>query len=125
MNVEEPVGVAVSVTVVPAPNAPIHGVGATHGELKPAGELVTVPNPAPLNVTVRAGFVAPPLPEKQITFPVIDPVTIAPDEEIPPTLVFVFMVAVTKVVPQVTPVAVSNPVELIVIIWLAVENHVT
>jgi hypothetical protein len=103
----------------------MHGVGAVHGRANPAGELVTVPNPAPLNVTVRAGFVAPPFPEKQITFPVIDPVTTAPDEEIPPALLFVFKVAFTRVLPQVAPVAVKRPAALIVIIWVAVDDHVT
>ena len=89
LNVDEPVGAAVSITVVPAPNCPTQDVGATHGRLKPAGEMVTVPKPAPAKVTVRVGFWVPPLPEKQITFPVIEPVTIVPEEEIPPALVFV------------------------------------
>src|SRR5215472_9595603 len=81
-NVDKPVGVAVSITVVPAANCPMHDVGATQGRAKPAGELVTVPKPPPAKVTVRVGFEVPPLPEKQITLPVMEPVTTAPPEEI-------------------------------------------
>ena len=86
LNVDEGEGAAVSITVLPAANSPRHDAGAPQGRAKPAGELVTVPNPAPTKVTVR---VTDPLVTKQITFPVIDPVTTAPEEEIPPALVLV------------------------------------
>ena len=86
LNVDEGEGAAVSITVLPAANCPTHDAGAPQGRAKPAGELVTVPNPAPTKVTVR---VTDPLVTKQITFPVIDPVTTAPEEEIPPALVLV------------------------------------
>jgi len=122
LNVDEPVGMAVSITIEPAANTPTHGAGAKHGVLNPVGELVTVPNPAPLKVTVR---VADPLPAKQITLPVIEPVTIVPEEEIPPALVFVCRVADTSVLPHASPVAVSRPVEFTVIIWVVLETHVT
>lgn len=122
LNVDEPVGMAVSITVLPTANCPTHDTGATHEVAKPDGELVTVPNPAPAKVTVR---VADPLPEKQITFPVIDPVTTAPEDESPPALVFVCRVADTSVVPHVNPVAVSRPVEFTVIIWVVLEAHAT
>ena len=85
LNVDEPDGVAVSITVVPAPNWPTHAAGP-HGTANPAGELVTVPNPGPVKLTVR---VTDPLLAKQITLPVIEPVTIVPEEEIPPALVLV------------------------------------
>jgi len=87
LNVDEVAGMAVSVTVEPAANTPTHGVIATHAVLKPGGELVTVPNPVPLKVIVKAAD--PVVPAKQVTFPVIEPVTIVPEEEIPPALVFV------------------------------------
>ncbi|HXY02847.1 MAG TPA: hypothetical protein VEI49_04675 [Terriglobales bacterium] len=65
------------------------------------------------------------LPVKQVTFAVIVPVTIAPEEEIPPVLLFVFTVAEIKVFPQAWPVAVINPVELTVTICGVFEVHVT
>jgi len=70
-NVDEPVGVAVSVTRVPLPNWLRQGVGLA--QLRPNGELVTVPAPLPANVRVRTGDVAPPLllPVKQTTFAVM------------------------------------------------------
>jgi len=85
-NVDGAVGVAVSVTVVPVENCPVHA-GAPHGEANPTGLLTTVPSPVPAKVTVRVAD--PVVPEKQITLPVIEPVTIVPEEEIPPALVLV------------------------------------
>jgi hypothetical protein len=76
---------------------------------------------------VRLGpVVLPPLvPVKQITFPVINPVTTAPVEEIPPALVLVVIVAETRDPPQESPVAVRRPVALTVIIWVSFDAQVT
>ena len=60
---------------------------------------------------------------KQATFPVIDPVTIAPDDEIPPALELVFTVAETSVAPQARPVTVRSPEESTVIICGVFEFH--
>ena len=62
---------------------------------------------------------------KQATFPVIDPVTMAPDDEIPPALELVFTVAETSVAPQARPVTVRSPEESTVIICGVFEFHVT
>jgi hypothetical protein len=119
----ELVGVAVSVTAVPLANWVRHGAGLE--QLNPNGELATVPAPFPAKVRVRTG--APPPPElvKQTTFPVIYPVTIAPDEDKPPELVLVLSVAETSDPPQVIPVTVRRPVESTVIICVSFEAHVT
>ena len=55
----------------------------------------------------------------------MDPVTIAPDEDIPPSLLFFFTVAEIIVPPHDCPVAVINPVELTVTISGVFEVQVT
>jgi len=86
---------------------------------------VTVPEPLPRNVKVRAGLPEPPPDEvKQTTFAVIYPVTTAPDEDKPPELLFVVTVAEISVPPHDSPVAVSNPVELTVNIWGVFDDQV-
>ncbi len=100
--------------------------------LRPKGELVTVPEPVPEKVTLMVGS-APPVPPpppdvvlvKQTTFAVINPVTMAPDEDKPDPSVFVCRVAETRVPPHARPVAVSRPVELTVNICVVFETHVT
>jgi hypothetical protein len=62
---------------------------------------------------------------KQTTFAVIDPVTMAPDEDSPPALLFVVTVAETREPPQAKPVAVSSPVELTENICVSFEAQVT
>ena len=95
-------------------------------QLIPEGVLVTLPVPAPAKATVSIGPEPPePVPVKQTTFACIDPVTIAPDEDLFPVLPFVFTVAETRVPPQVTPVAVIRPVELTVTICMSFEPQVT
>jgi hypothetical protein len=118
-------GVAVSVTVVPLINAWVmHGPGLLQVP-SPVGLLPTLPDPL-AKVTLSAGFpLPPPDPVKQTTLPVMYPVTRAPEEESPPELVFVVNVAETSVAPQLSPVAVSSPVELTVIICVSFELHVT
>lgn len=54
-NVEEPFGVAVSVTEVPVAKAKLH----VEVQLIPVGVLITVPVPLPAKVTVRTGNVPP------------------------------------------------------------------
>jgi hypothetical protein len=76
-------------------------------QLRPAGELVTVPVPVPAKFTARIGPEA-----KHTTFAVMLAVTIAPEDDRPPLLLFVFTVAETRVFPQASPVAVISPVEL-------------
>ena len=95
------------------------------GQLIPPGELVTVP--VPETVTVRVGFPVPPppVPVKQTTFAVILPVTTAPEELRPPLLEFVLTVAEMTLPPHTNPVAVSNPVGLIVNICASFEPHET
>ncbi|HXJ88628.1 MAG TPA: hypothetical protein VMS18_17540 [Candidatus Binatia bacterium] len=124
-NDDPAAGVAVRVTVLPTAKACVtQGPGLE--QLKPDGLLETVPDPLPVNVNVNAGL-PPPLPEpvKQVTFPVIYPVMIAPDDEIPPVLEFVVTVAETNVAPQAPPVTVRSPDESTVIIWGVLELHVT
>jgi hypothetical protein len=89
--------------------------------------LFTVPDPAPEKFTVRRKAVPPdpPEPEKQITFACIVPVTIAPEEERLPALLFVWTVAATRVLPHALPVAVINPVESTVTICGALEVQTT
>jgi len=124
-NVDPAAGVAVNVTgVLTAKACVTQGNGLE--QLNPDGLLETVPEPLPVNVKVNAGFPAPP-PEavKQVTFPVIYPVTIAPDDEMPPELVFVFTVAETSVAPQASPVTVKSSEASTVIIWGVLEFHAT
>ena len=108
-------GVPVRVTVVPLTKLALHTVGQS----MPDGELLTVPLPE--TSTVRIG----PVPVKQMTFAVIDPVTIAPDEDIFPTLLFVVTVAETMEHPHAKPVAVSRPVESTVAMSGVFDAHVT
>jgi len=121
---EEPTGVAVRVTVVPLGKLALQ-LPAELAQLSPTGELATVPEPAPAKSTVRIGPPPPPVPVKQTTFAVIVPVTIAPDEDNPPTLLFVVTVAETREPPQAKPVAVNRPVELTVNICVSFEAQVT
>ena len=65
------------------------------------------------------------LPVKQATLAVIVPITSAPDEDIFPMLLFVITVAVIRVPPQASPVAVIRPVELTVTICGVFEAQVT
>ena len=120
-KVEGAVGVAVRVTIVPTGKA---WVAQAVEQLKPAGLLETVPEPRPENPSDNSG---PPPPElvKQTTFPVINPVTIAPAEVNPPALEFVVTVAETSVFPQEMPVTVKSPVESTVIICGVLEVHTT
>lgn len=123
-KVEEPAGVAVSIRGVPLGNAWL-AQGPGLEQLKPLGELVIVPDPLPKKVIVNAGFpLPPPEPVKQMTLAVMYPVTSAPDDEIPPELLFVLTVAETRVFPQAPPVAVIKPVELTVTICGVFEFHV-
>jgi hypothetical protein len=85
-------------------------------QLRPVGELFTLPEPVPAKSTVRVGPEPPPEPVKQTTFAVMTPVTMAPDDDRPASLLFVVTVAETREPPQDNPVAVSNPVELTVTI---------
>ena len=121
----EPTGVAVRVTEVPLGKLALQ-LPAELAQLSPTGELATVPVPVPAKSTVRIGPPPPPpVPVKQTTFAVIVPVTIAPDEDRPPTLLFVVTVAETSEPPQKKPVAVNRPVELTVNICVSFEAQVT
>jgi hypothetical protein len=53
------------------------------------------------------------------------PVMTAPDEEIPPALLFVFDVAETSVAPHDFPVVVSNPLASTVNICVVLDAQVT
>src|ERR1700739_3487772 len=66
-----------------------------------------------------------PSPCRRPMCPLLSRVTTPPLEPIPPELVFVLTVAETSVPPQDRPVAVSNPVELTVIICVSFEAQVT
>jgi hypothetical protein len=95
-NEEVPTGVAVRVTGVPLAKLALH-VPWVLAQLMPRGELVTVPEPLPAKLTVRIGDPPPePVLAKQTTFAVVDPVTMAPDEDGPPALLFVVTVAETR-----------------------------
>ena len=122
-NGELPTGVAVRVTGVPLAKLALH-VPWVLAQLIPRGELVTVPEPLPAKLTVRIGDPEPVL-VKQTTFAVMDPVTMAPDEDSPPALLFVVTVAETREPPHANPVAVSSPVELIENICASFDAHVT
>ena len=78
---------------------------------------MTVPDPFPAKLTVRAGEPAPPLLVKQTTFAVMKPVTGDPDDDIPPELLFVVTVAEISVAPHASPVTVITPAEFTVTNW--------
>ena len=122
-NFDRPVPAAVSVTGVPFANWPRHALE----QIRPGGELVTVPDPLPAKVRVRISVDAPPPPVlvKQTTLAVMNPVTTAPDDDKPPVLLLVVTVAETSVPPHASPVAVSMPVELTLNICTSFEAHVT
>ena len=113
---DEPLfGTAVSVIVVPdaklAPHVP--------AQLRPGGELVTVPDPLPAKSTVKVS------PEKHTTLAVMYPVTRAPCDEIFPLLRFVVTVAEMRASPHATPAALSTPAELTVAMPGVFEAQVT
>jgi hypothetical protein len=118
--VELPVGVAKSVTAVPLGKLALH-VTALLAQLRPGGELVMFPLPAPAKVAVRIG---PELPE-QATLAVISAVTKAPDEVRFPVLVFVVTVAETRAFPQLIPPGDSRPVAVTVARFGVLEAQVT
>jgi hypothetical protein len=123
-KVEVPPGVAVKVTVDPLAKLAVQ----FPAQLRPVGELVTVPEPVPTKATLRVDVPEPepdPVPVKQTTLAVMYPVTIDPLDLIPPALLLVFTVAETKVPPQTLPVAVIMPVEPTVTICGVFEAHVT
>jgi hypothetical protein len=121
-----PRGVAVSTTVVPVAKVPTH-TPPVLAQLIPAGWLLTVPAPVPAKSTVTVGPEPPPLVVlvKQVTFAVIKPVTIAPDECKPDPSAFVVTVAEISVPPQVSPVVVARPVEFTVTICVSFDVQVT
>jgi hypothetical protein len=117
--------VAVSVRAVPLVIRKAHGVGAA--QFIASAESIAVPEPLPPKATVRTGEPAPPLPllVKQTTFAVINPVTTAPDDDIPPALLPVLTVAEINVPPQDSPVAVSKPVAASTVnIWGVFDDQV-
>jgi hypothetical protein len=116
-DVALPVGVAVNVIAVPLAKFALH---IDRQLLIPAGLLLTLP--VPETFTVRSG---PAVPVEQTTFAVMLPVTIAPEEDRPPALLFVFTVAETIAFPQARPVAVSTPVEFTVTICGVFEVQIT
>jgi len=122
-NAEPEFGAAVREIADPAEKVPLQAVA----QPSPAGVLVTVPNPAPEKFTVRRKELPPdpPEPVKQITFACIVPVTIAPEEERLPALLFVWTVAEIKVLPHALPVAVIRPVESTVTICGVLEAQTT
>jgi hypothetical protein len=107
-------GVAARVMFVPEEKLPEQ----VDAQLSPGGVLMTVPDPVPAKSTVKE------TPPKQITVAVMYPVTIAPCDEMLPSLLLVVTVAETKALPQAFPVAVNNPVELTVAISVVLEAHV-
>lgn len=62
---------------------------------------------------------------KHTTLPVMNPVTNAPEEEIPPELLPVVIVAEIRLAPHASPVTVSTPDESTVIICGVLEVQVT
>jgi hypothetical protein len=124
-NVDPAFGVAVTVTFVPLAKLRLQGFDV---HVKFNGTVVMLPEPAPAKVTVRTGVPEPeppPLLPKQTTFAVMLPVTIAPDEDLPPALLFVVTVAVMREFPQAKPVAVIRPAELTVTTCGLLEAQVT
>jgi hypothetical protein len=125
-KVEVPAGVAVRVTVVPLANC----AEQAFEQPNPDGTLVTVPVPAPEKLKLRIGAAPPPppplpVPVKHTTLPVMNPVTNAPEEEIPPELLPVVIVAEIRLAPHASPVTVSTPDESTVIICGVLEVQVT
>jgi hypothetical protein len=118
-----PLGTAVNVTVVALAKEELVQLTDELAQLSPAGELVTVPEPVPAKLIVRLGpeLPPPPVPVKQTTLPVMNPVTTAPVEDIPPALVLVVNVAETSVPPHVNPVTVSRPEASTVIICMSFD----
>jgi hypothetical protein len=113
---DEPLlGTAVSVIVVPEAKLALH----VPAQLRPGGELVTVPDPLPAKSTVKAS------PEKHTTLAVMYPVTRAPCDEIFPLLRFVVTVAEMRASPHATPAAFSTPAELTVAMSAVFEAQVT
>ncbi len=105
------VAAAVRVTEVPVGKLPEQLEPLLREQPSPAGELETVPAPAPDESIVTVG----PVPVKQVTVAVIDPVTTAPDEDTPDPSELVVVSAVIRTFgPQTTPVAVISPVEFTV-----------
>ena len=119
--VEVPVGVAVKVTVLGIVKFAIHALG----QLMPTGALTTVPVPVPRILTPRAALDPPEVPVKQTTLAFISAVIIAPVEGRLPALWLVETVAEMRVPPQARPVAVINPEELTMTIWVSFEAQVT
>jgi hypothetical protein len=114
--------VAPTLTAVPLAKLSLQLVA----QLAPEGVKVTLPVPAPAKSTVSIGEPPPPpVPVKQTTFACIDPVTIAPDEVRPPSLLFVCTVAEMIVPPQEIPVALIRPVEFTTTMSGVFEPHVT
>ena len=107
---------ATAVSVIGVPDAKL----AAHvpAQLKPGGELVTVPDPLPAS-TVKLS------PEKHTTLAVMYPVTRAPCDEIFPLLLFVVTVAEMRASPHATPAALSTPAELTVAMSGVFEAQVT
>ena len=102
-----PAGAAVNITVDPLGKLATQLLEALV-QLMPAGELVTEPEPSPAKVREMLGL-PPPVPVKQTTLAVIEAVMMAPEDETPPELLLVFIVAETNELPQAMPVAVSTP----------------
>jgi hypothetical protein len=116
-----PFGTAVKVTLEPVGKLPVQDVPGVAAHPRPDGELDIVPLPVPAKSTVTVG----PVPLKHTTLAVMEPVTTAPDELKPPSLVFVVAVAETSVAPHKSPVAVSRPAEVTVNIWTVFDSQVT
>ena len=116
-NVDGETGLAVRVTAVPDGKLSTQLTFVLE-QVNPEVVLATTPVPLPEKLTVRTGSDPPlpplPLPVKQTTFAVINPVTIAPEEDTPEPSWFVVTVAETKPPPQSSPVATIRPVELTV-----------
>ena len=90
------VAAAVRVTVVPVGKLPVHVEPPLNEQPKPEGELETVPAPAPEESIVTVG----PVPVKQTTFAVINPVTAAPEDDTPDPSAFVVTEAETMAPPH-------------------------
>jgi hypothetical protein len=116
---EEPEsGVAVRRIAAPLAKLAVHAVG----QVMPAGELVTKPDPVPPRLTVRVAVVA----VGQMTLAVIFAVTTAPDEDILlGALLFVVTLAQIRALPQASPVAVTRPVAFTVTICGVFDDQAT